>query len=495
MTGRKFPSLLWGMHRPAGEIDPHVFTDVNLDKLLPENTLKVLATPCPAPLILARQYIFSLLCDGIGSSEYSPSGFCAKFEELERVSIDLVQAYDALKTAKNKLETLILFRYYAILFIKFCRLAEMLGEFSDCDLLADFTGYFRGFSNQADKIESSLFAISEAVAKLFRATLTFTPSGTTLDCRSEEEAITQRIFRAAETLGYDIPRRRKSDDIRTEPFYSAAVLARMPEEGKILEDFLLEYTPILDPQIIEYRHELDFYITMRDFYARVKKAGLPLSYPAVSDSPVLKLYDMRDPTLLIKGCEIVPNDAEFDEHESVWFLTGANGGGKTTFLRGVAVNLILALAGAPVIARSGEVWPFEAVYTHFPADETFTGSGRLVEESNRANAILSAAKRGAFVFMNETYSGTDAERGLDLTLRAASILRDKGALGLYVTHFHEVADCDFPMLNTVINADDPSNRTYKIMKSSAIRSSYARDILRKYGLDSESLERRAGVRV
>lgn len=95
--------------------------------------------------------------------------------------------------------------------------------------------------------------------------------------------------------------------------------------------------------------------------------------------------------------------------------------------------------------------------------------------------------------MNETYSGTDAERGLDLTLRAARILRDKGAMGLYVTHFHEVADYDFPMLNTVMDPTDPSRRTYRIMKSSALRSSFARDILRKYGLDPESLMRRMEV--
>jgi len=488
MIRGKFPSLLWGEHEPAGEIAPQAFVDTKLDALLPESTLKILALPCTAPLIAARQEVFKKLC-GMDSSNDS---FSTQFEALGGASTSLAQAYDAYATAQNKLEELLLFRRYAQKYAEFSRLAENISG-CDSDLVLGFAGYFSELSGQTSKLEQALAETSGAAARLSKATLTFSPHGTSLDCPDATEPIAGRIRRLAEELGYNIPPRRPQKEIRTEPFYSEAMLRRLPDEARELEDFLNKFKSALDPSITAYRGEIAFYLTMRDFYRRAAKAGLPFAFPSVSERPVFRLRDMYDPSLLLKNCEIVPNDAEFDERESFFFLTGANGGGKTTYLRGVSINLILALAGAPVVAKSGEVWPFSAVYTHFPADENFTGSGRLVEEAARADEILSRAKAGAFVFMNETYSGTDAERGLDLTLRAARILRDKGAMGLYVTHFHEVADYDFPMLNTVMDPTDPSRRTYRIMKSSALRSSFARDILRKYGLDPESLMRRMEV--
>ncbi len=501
--GEKFPSLLWGGYRPTGENDAQVFTDINLDKLLPEEVLKILALPCPAPLITARQTIFKLLCDDIVKDGEHTGSFASHFEALESASVGLLQAYEAFRNAQNRLETLLLFRRYASRYAEFCRKAAVLdtddtgdgGCKAETDLINGFTTFFRGLTEQTARLKSALAETAETASRLSESKLTFTPEGTTLDCPGNEPSVSERIYRAAAELGYNLPARRPQKQYAVEPFYSDALLRRMPDDAGALENFMRAFSEPLDPAIIEYRREIRFYLTLRDFYVRAVKAGLPLAFPSLSDTPGLELRAMRDPTLLIKGCDIVPNDAEFSETESVWFLTGANGGGKTTFLRGVAVNLILALAGAPVIAKSGAVYPYNAVYTHFPADERFTGSGRLVEEAHRANEILSRAGRDAFVFMNETYSGTDGERGLELTLTAARMLRDKGATALYVTHFHEVAVSDFPILNTVMDKDDPSRRTFRIMKSSALRSSFARDILRKYGLDAESLERRSGVRI
>ena len=296
-------------------------------------------------------------------------------------------------------------------------------------------------------------------------------------------------------LGFALPPRRPQSETRVEPFFSDAALKLYSGEAEALERFRREFTGELDPEITSYKRELDFYLTLRELAQRAASFGVPHCFPEISERPAFNLTGSYDVTLLVKGGAIVPNDAEFSEGEGVWFLTGANGGGKTTFLRAVAVNLILALAGAPVFAESAEVGPFTAVFTHFPVDERFTGSGRLVEETRRADEILARAGRGAFVFLNETYSGTDNEKGVALTLRAVEILRGRGAFGLYVTHFHEVADASFPMLNTVIDSSDPARRTFRIVRSSALRSSYARDILRKYGLDACALSEKAGVSV
>lgn len=480
----KFPSLLYGGYQTSDAIDTQVFADINFDKLLPEETLKQLATPCPAPLIAVRQELFALLED---------SAFHSRFEELNKAAVELSQAYAAFKSAQNKLETLLLFRRFALRYAAFCRFACFFNAKSE--LIINFSDYFRKLSDQTGQLEAAIAETDTPAKQLSVSSLIFTESATLLDSQDEALSIAEKIRNTASRLGYELPARRSQSQVRTEPFFSDALFKRFPNETAALDNFMSRFSPVLDSSIIDYRREIDFYLTVEELYKRAGRAGIPHCFPALSQNPVFILQSAYDVTLIVKGGAIIPNDAVFSSGESVWFLTGANGGGKTTYLRAVAVNLIMALAGAPVFAKSASIWPFIAIYTHFPADERFTGSGRLVEEARRADEILSCAKSGSFVFLNETYSGTDSVRGVQLTLAAANTLRSKGAFGLYVTHFHEVADADFPMLNTVIDTADPSHRTFRIIKSSALRSSYAHDILCKYGLDSVSLSQKAGVSV
>jgi len=114
-----------------------------------------------------------------------------------------------------------------------------------------------------------------------------------------------------------------------------------------------------------------------------------------------------------------------------------------------------------------------------------------VEEAARVDDLLARCPQDSFVFLNETYSGTDDVKGAELTVECAARLRRLGAFGLYVTHFHEVASRGFPMLTTVIDERDSSHRTFRIVKQKGAGSSYAEDILKKYGLDAATLERRA----
>ena len=123
-------------------------------------------------------------------------------------------------------------------------------------------------------------------------------------------------------------------------------------------------------------------------------------YPVVvGKTPLIYITERRiakelyDISLLAKNCEnIVPNDADFTEYEPFCFLLGANGGGKTTYLRALGVNLILFLAGCPVFAKEAEIYPFDIVLSHFPRDERFDNTGRLDEERKRTEEMLNKIK-------------------------------------------------------------------------------------------------------
>ena len=94
------------------------------------------------------------------------------------------------------------------------------------------------------------------------------------------------------------------------------------------------------------------------------------------------------------------------------------------------------------------------------------------------------------MLFNETFSGTDEQRGYALLCDAVERLNAKHCFGLYVTHFHEVNATAYPVLSAQIDAEKENERTYRIVKTKGNSSSYALDILKKYGLDKASLDAR-----
>ena len=96
----------------------------------------------------------------------------------------------------------------------------------------------------------------------------------------------------------------------------------------------------------------------------------------------------------------------------------------------------------------------------------------------------------AFLFFNETFSGTDDKRGFELLKDTAMKIGENHRFGLYVTHFHEVMSLDYPVLSAEVDLSDANKRTFRIVKSKGSASSYASDILKKYRLDKDSLTAR-----
>ena len=137
--------------------------------------------------------------------------------------------------------------------------------------------------------------------------------------------------------------------------------------------------------------------------------------------------------------------------------------------------------------------PFNAVYTHFPSNESFENSGRFADEAARADEIMDAADASSFAVFNETYSGTDERKSEEYSARLAREMWSRGTFGIYVTHIHALTGGEIPTLAAEVDESDDNRRTYKIRRVGATRSSFARDILEKYGLDGETLSVRAAA--
>ena len=254
--------------------------------------------------------------------------------------------------------------------------------------------------------------------------------------------------------------------------------------------------------LFDYIDEFRFLTDLAAYFRSLAEMDYPLCWPAVSDRREFVIEGAVDPSLSrrgIRGTEVVPNDILMAEEKggeqlNFYILSGANGGGKTTYLRTAALAALFFTAGCPVTARGGRSMPFDAVYTHFPSNESFESGGRFADESVRADKILEEAGPDSFAVFNETYSGTDERRSEEFSKRLAETMYRRGTFGIYVTHIHSLTGGEIPTLAAVIDEADENRRTYKIRRVGGTSSSFARDILEKYGLDAASLEKRLAER-
>ena len=248
-----------------------------------------------------------------------------------------------------------------------------------------------------------------------------------------------------------------------------------------------------------YREELEFLLDVSAYFRALRDAGYPLCCPEVSSRREFVLTGIVDPSLRrrdVPGSDVVPNDLRMtdekpgSEKEQFFILSGANGGGKTTFLRACSLAALFFSAGCPVTAKAGRGMPFDAVYTHFPSNESFENSGRFADEAERADEISEAATDRSFAAFNETFSGTDERKSEEYSARLARQMWSRGTFGIYVTHIHALTGGEIPTLAAMVDENDENRRTYKIRRVGATASSFARDILEQYGLDGETLASR-----
>ena len=266
-----------------------------------------------------------------------------------------------------------------------------------------------------------------------------------------------------------------------------------PEYYNACSAFAEKYAPELDRSVLEYIPELDFLLSVVALVTRLRGAGIPLCIPEFSDGDDISVDSAYDITLLQKQQGgIIPNDIRFTDSERIFYLTGANGGGKTTYLRTVGNLVLLALSGAPVPARSAALPRLTAVYTHFPRDERFGGGGRFSDEETRADCIADKAGDRSLVLLNETYSTTGEVKAKQYTTELARRLSRQRCYCIYVTH-QLPEGTGIPVLGVVL-AGDGESRTYKIRREDATSGSHALDILKKYRLDRHSLRERFGAK-
>jgi DNA mismatch repair ATPase MutS len=232
------------------------------------------------------------------------------------------------------------------------------------------------------------------------------------------------------------------------------------------------------------RIELAFYIGCINLKEQLDQIDCPTVFPV----PMKK----QDRSLSFKGLydvclaltikqKIVGNEINAD-YKNLVIITGANQGGKSTFLRSIGLAQLLMQAGmfVPAVDFSSNICL--GLYTHYKRKEDPSmKSGKLDEELNRMSAIIDVIKPDSLILFNESFASTNEREGSEIARQITSALLDRRIKVFYVTHMFEFAHSFYDIKREdaiFLSAERKSGgkRTYKIVESEPLSTSFGMDL-------------------
>ncbi|MDK2920099.1 MAG: mismatch repair protein MutS [Candidatus Petromonas sp.] len=171
--------------------------------------------------------------------------------------------------------------------------------------------------------------------------------------------------------------------------------------------------------------------------------------PEVNDSQTIRLTNARHPVVeRVSGEELfVPNDTLLDNDENRFYIiTGPNMAGKSTYLRQVALIVLLAQVGCFVPADEASIGVVDRIFTRVGAsDDLFQGQSTFMVEMSELSNILHNATSNSLIILDEIGRGTSTYDGLSIAWAVVEYLSNKNTLGaktLFATHYHELTELE-----------------------------------------------------
>ena len=220
--------------------------------------------------------------------------------------------------------------------------------------------------------------------------------------------------------------------------------------------------------------------------------------PIISENRNIKILDNRHPVVeKVINDEFVKNDIIMDDKTDILLITGPNMAGKSTYMRELAITVIMAQIGSFVPASYAELPIFDAIFTRIGAsDDLVSGESTFMVEMNEAAFAISSATENSLILFDELGRGTATFDGMALAQSIIEYIHNNiKAKTLFSTHYHELTDLEDTLTrlkNVHVSAHEEDGKItflHKVKKGS-IDKSYGIHVARLANLP-ESLIKRA----
>ncbi len=201
--------------------------------------------------------------------------------------------------------------------------------------------------------------------------------------------------------------------------------------GKVLPGMMEDFKSFFD----QLKRQIAFYLGAFQLVSYLRYLDMDTCFPEVTDRSALSFRELRE---CVMGVErrvgVVGNTCALDGKDLL-IVTGANQGGKSTFLRSVGIAQVMMQCGLPVAARAFRSGIFPRIFVHFTRrEDSSMNSGRLDEELGRMNRIVEQIGEGSLVLLNESFATTTEKEGSAIAYDIVRALTEAGVKILMVTH-------------------------------------------------------------
>jgi DNA mismatch repair ATPase MutS len=232
------------------------------------------------------------------------------------------------------------------------------------------------------------------------------------------------------------------------------------------------------------RTELAFYLGCLNLEARLTQRGEPTCFPVPTDAnerthSVQGLYDVC--LSLIQHDKVTGNDVHGDGKTLV-MITGANQGGKSTFLRSIGQAQLMMQCGMFVAANSFSSNICRGVFTHYKREEDSSmQSGKFDEELSRMSTVADTITPNCMMLFNESFAATNEREGAEIARQVIRALLDSKIKIFFVTHLYDLAQSLYaPKTETALflraDRELDGRRTFRLVEAEPLPTSFGEDL-------------------
>jgi len=229
------------------------------------------------------------------------------------------------------------------------------------------------------------------------------------------------------------------------------------------------------------RAELAFYLGCLNLKDQLDRIGEPVAFPEPrQDNKRFRCRNLRDVCLaLTMGRPVVGNDVNADGKPLV-IITGANRGGKSTFLRSVGLAQLMLQCGLFVTADALSSSLHTGLFTHYKREEDRSmRSGKFDEELVRMSAIADSIHQRGLVLFNESFAATHEREGAEIARQITSALLDNNVTVFFVSHMYELSRSflnDDRVLFLRADRSEDGARSFRLREAPPLSKSFGADL-------------------